>query len=265
MDLLKSHKRRSRLSEAVYVALNIGFVVSIFLVAVNGLSIWIALGLVLLSKWRAFAVRPRFWFANLVANTVDIVVGLSIVVLMYANTLVGLPVLVWVQVFLAVLYVVWLLFIKPRSNRAMVAVQAGTSVFLGVTALSMVSYGWDAAFFVLAMWVIGFCAARHVLGSYDEPMTNLYALIVGLVFAEIGWVGYHWLFAYTVPGLGELKLSQLAIFLSLLCFVAERCYRSYRQHGAIQQKDVILPILLTGGVIVVLISLYNSLGSAGSV
>lgn len=265
MDFLKSHKRRSRLSETAYVALNIAFAASIFLVAVNGLSIWIALGLVLLSKWRAFAVRPRFWFANLVANTVDIVVGLSVVVLMYANTIVGMPVQVWVQVALAVLYVGWLLFIKPRSSRAMVSVQAGISVFLGVTALSMVSYDWIATFFVLVIWVIGFCAARHVLGSYDEPMTNLYSLIVGLIFAEMGWVAYHWLFAYTVPGLGDLKLSQLAIFLTLLCFVAERCYRSYRQHGSMQQKDVMLPILLAGGVIVVLLSLYNGLGSVGSV
>jgi hypothetical protein len=35
--------------------------------------------LVLLSKWRMFAVRPRYWLANVRANMTDLIVGLSIV------------------------------------------------------------------------------------------------------------------------------------------------------------------------------------------
>ncbi len=44
--------------------------------------IQLAFSVVLLSKWRMLAVRPRFWPANVRANAVDILVGLSIVVFM---------------------------------------------------------------------------------------------------------------------------------------------------------------------------------------
>src|ERR1700722_14451508 len=38
--------------------------------------------IIVLSKWRMFAVRPRFWPANIRANGVDLMVGLSIVLFM---------------------------------------------------------------------------------------------------------------------------------------------------------------------------------------
>src|ERR1700729_3396252 len=37
---------------------------------------------ILLSKWRMFAVRPRFWASNIRANSIDIIVGLSVVLFM---------------------------------------------------------------------------------------------------------------------------------------------------------------------------------------
>ena len=72
MDLLKMHKRRSRLSEVAYVVLNIGLAAMVFAIVYTANSPWLAIAAVLLSKWRVLAVRPRFWFANLIANMVDI-------------------------------------------------------------------------------------------------------------------------------------------------------------------------------------------------
>lgn len=247
MDLLKSHKRRSRLSEAAYVTLNVGLAIALLIVVLVGQSPWLAILVVLLSKWRALAVRPRFWFANLVANTVDIIVGLSVVVLLYAATGV-----IALQIVLVALYIVWLLLIKPRSKRSFVALQAGTAVFLGVTALSIASYSWDAIFFVLCMWVIGYVCVRHVLGSYDEPLTRMYSLVGGAIFAEIGWIGFHWMMAYAIPGFGLIQLSQLAVFATLFCFVAERAYASYHRHGAVRRSDIIAPVVLTVGVMAVM-------------
>src|SRR3954447_5805850 len=62
----------------------------------------LAILLIFLSKWRMFAVRPRYWLANLVANGVDIIVGISLVLFM-ANTSI-----VWWQIFWTVLYAIWL-------------------------------------------------------------------------------------------------------------------------------------------------------------
>jgi hypothetical protein len=247
MDLLKSHKRRTRLSEAAYILLNVGFATALLVTALMIQSPWLSLLIVFISKWRALAVRPRFWFANLVANMVDIIVGVSTVGLLYAAS--GS---LWLQCAITVLYVGWLLIIKPRSRRSYVAIQAGLAVFLGVTTLSIVSYSWDSFFFVACMWVIGYVAARHVLGSYDESHTTLYSMIAGFVFAELGWIGFHWLIAYPLPGFGSIQLSQLALFTTLFCLIAERGYASYHTHGKVRWNDIMLPVFLLIGIMLVL-------------
>ncbi len=252
MDLLKSHRRRSRLSDVIYIILNIALAVSLMVIIRYGQSPWLAIAIVLLSKWRTLAVKPRFWFANIIANMVDVIVGISYVVLLSATGNSLAP-----QAALAGLYIIWLLFIKPRSKKQFVALQAGIAIFVGVTSLSIVSYSWDSFMFVAILWVIGYAAARHVLGGYDEPMTTIYSLITGLVFAEVGWASYHWLFAYSIAGIGSIKVPQIAILLTLLGFVAERSYVSYHKHGVIKRYDIILPVLLTVSVILVLFIFYD--------
>src|SRR5690606_36436165 len=110
MDFLKSSKRRSLVSELIYIMLNIALAVAILAVVLAIESPLPAVALVLLSKWRVLAVRPRYWMAHIKANLVDIFVSLSVVVLLYAAS--GA---FWVQAGLTVAYIVWLLFIKPRS------------------------------------------------------------------------------------------------------------------------------------------------------
>lgn len=259
MDLLKSHKRRSRLSDIVYVVLNIGLAIAVLVSVRYGQSPWLAVGLVLLSKWRALAVKPRFWFANLVANMVDVIVGVSLVTLLYVASGELLP-----QLGITLLYVAWLLFVKPRSNKKFVTLQAATAIFLGVTAVATISYSWDSMFPVLLMWLIGYSAARHVLGDYDEPLTQIYSLIVALVFAELAWIGHHWMFAYAIPGMGGVKIPQLAVVLTLLSFVAERAYVSFHKNGVVKKQDIMLPIIFTAAVFVVLFVFYNRIALGGA-
>ena len=256
MEFLKSSKRRSTISELVYIILNVALAIAVLAVVWAIESPLPAFVLVLLSKWRVLAVRPRYWFANIQANLVDIIVSLSVVVLLYAASKALL-----VQIILTVLYIVWLLFIKPRSKRLFVAIQAGTALFLGVTALLSVSYEWPSSLVVAGMWVIGFSAARHVLGSYDEVHTGFYSLLWGLVVAELGWVMFHWTFAYTLPGLGDIKLSQTAIIVLATSFLAERIYSSFTQHGVVRSNDIILPALLSVSLILVLLVFFNTISS----
>lgn len=61
MEFLKAAKRRTLLSELTYVALNIGLAVAILVVVLVIESPLPAIALVLLSKWRILAVRPRYW------------------------------------------------------------------------------------------------------------------------------------------------------------------------------------------------------------
>lgn len=256
MDFLKSSKRRSVLSETVYILLNIGFAAALLGIVLAIESPLLAFALVLLSKWRVLAVRPRYWYANVQANLVDLIVSVSLVILLYAAS--GALVM---QIFLTLLYIGWLLFVKPRSKRRYIAIQAGVAVFLGATATMIVSADWFATITVAIMWLIGYASARHVLNSYEEVHGSFYALIWGLVFAEIGWLAYHWTFAYTLPGMGSIKLSQAALITLGISFVAERMYVSYTTHGKIRAVDALLPTLLVVSVIVILLVFFNTLSS----
>ena len=256
MDLLKSSKRRSFLSELVYIALNIALAIAVLAIVLAIESPAPAIALIVLSKWRVLAVRPRYWMANIKANLVDIIVSLSFVVLLYAA-----GDAFFLQIALTALYIGWLLFIKPRSKRAFIAAQAGIALFLGVTALMTVSYDWSSLPVVAGMWVIGYSAGRHVLSSYEDPHSSFYSLIWGLVVAEIGWLAYHWTFAYSIPGFGGVKLAQVAIIVLALGFMVERVYGSYHRHGTVKSGDVTLPILLSVSVTLILILFFNTLSS----
>jgi hypothetical protein len=256
MEFLKSSKRRSVVSELVYIVLNVALALAILSVVLAIRSPLPAFGLILLSKWRILAVRPRYWFANIQANLVDIIVSISVVVLLYAanGALIA-------QCLFTVLYIVWLLFIKPRSKRLFIAIQAGIAIFLGVTALMSISFDWISSLVVVCMWLIGYSAARHVLGSYDEVHISFYSLIWGLITAELGWLMYHWTFAYSLSGFGGVKLSQSALITLALSFLTERAYSSYTHHGSIRSGDIVLPALLSGSVIILLLTFFNTIGS----
>jgi hypothetical protein len=102
-------KHKSLVSDLAYLALNIGLAAALLIVVLAVKSPLPAFVLVLLSKWRILAVRPRFWFKNVQSNLVDIIVGLSVVALLYAAS--GS---LGVQIVIATFFAVWLLFIKPR-------------------------------------------------------------------------------------------------------------------------------------------------------
>ncbi|MGB2786898.1 MAG: hypothetical protein WBB94_00775 [Candidatus Saccharimonadaceae bacterium] len=267
MDLLKSSKHRSRISEALYIGLNLGLAIALLLIVLAVDSPVFAIALVLLSKWRIMAVRPRYWFANLMANLVDIIVSLSVVFLLYAaQSDIYLPkgqTGLYIQIALTVLYAVWLLFVKPRSKRSIVALQAGTALFLGVTSAMMMAYAWDSVFTVALLWLVGYSSARHMLTAYEEEMTGTLSLIWGFVVAEIGWLMNHWTFAYSVPGFGGLKLVQFAIVISLIGFVAEKAFVSYSEYGQIRSADILLPALLAFSIIFLLVIFFNYYGVLG--
>lgn len=252
MDLLKSANRRSAVSTALYNILNVGLAVAVLIVVLASGSPLPALLLVLLSKWRVLAVRPRYWLANIQANMVDLIVSFGVVILLFGAS--GYPV---VQVLLTILYVAWLLVVKPKSSRKAVAMQAAVAVFVGITALYMISYAWSASGVVLAMWAIGYATARHVMGSYNETHILFLSLVWGFVFAELGWLTYHWAFAYGVNFVGAIQVPQAAVIALGLSFLAERSYASIHKHGQILISEILLPLLLTSSVILLLFALFN--------
>jgi len=262
MDLLKLVRKRSFISDSLHVILNVGLAVAALATVQFTESIALAILIVIISKWRVFAVRPRFWIAHLQSNLVDYIVNISIVVLMYSvhmsnaalverNIVVGLY-------FIA--YLVWLLYLKPKSKRHFMSIQAGAAVFLGVTALYSLSYDWWVSVVVLMMWVIGYGAARHVLSSYEEPNVSLIAFFWGLSFAELGWVVYHWTVAYAPFGLITLNFPRAVLSLLCVSLIAYKSYDSYYHHKKVRWNDIMMPVVFTFCVAVLLPLMLSLLG-----
>ena len=261
MEFLKIVKRRrSLINEAVYVSLNIGLAILLMVLIRATGAIWPALILVLLSMWRVFAVRPQFWFANLQANLVSAIVGISYVIFLYAVNVANiseLSVLV-LQILLVILDACWLLFLKPQSKRILVVAQAGVALFVGITAIYTVAYDWIATPVVLLVWLVGYGTARHVLNNYDdEGHVSLLSMAWALMLAEIGWLAYHWTVAYQLAASANLFLPQVSIIMTSLGFVAYKAYDSYHHHQKIRINDITLPLIFTIGIIVVLTLFFN--------
>lgn len=261
MEFLKVRRRRSFISGVVYAALNVGLVVALFLSIYFTGSIFLAFALVFLSKWRVLAVRPRYWFANIQANLVDFIVSIGLVIIMYLVSAASVPALEYwlIQLFLMVVYVIWLLFIKPRSRRSFVVIQAGSALFIGMAALAMVSYEWFVSIVVFIAGLIGYASARHVLSNYDEKYTNLISLAWAFVLAEISWLSYHWSIGYQLPGISSLLLPQVAIIAICFGFVSYQIYDSYHRHERVRFNDVILPIVFTVSVTALLVLFLNGM------
>ncbi|AHB42397.1 hypothetical protein RAAC3_TM7C00001G0551 [Candidatus Saccharibacteria bacterium RAAC3_TM7_1] len=237
MDLLRTARRRSLFSEAIYIILNILLAVALLAVVLAVNVPWPAFGLVLLSKWRVFAVRLRYWGANIRANMIDAIVGFSVVIFLYAASGDLLT-----QVSLTALYIVWLLFIKPRSKRSFVALQALIGVYFGVGAVVQLSPSWPSSLVVLLVWLIGYSAARHILSLEHESHINFLSVLWGFILAEIAWLTYHWTIGYQVTS--SMQLSQAAVITTLLTFVADRVYLSFKRDGKIEASSIALPMLL---------------------
>lgn len=254
MELLKAKgRRRSFFSEAAYYVLNLCLVALILVIAITVNSSVPALLLVLLSKWRVLAVRPRYWWVNIQANLVDLIVGVSIVLLMYTPgaSLFG-------QIALAAIYAIWLLVIKPMSGQWRVAFQSFVAILLGTMAVYSVTYALPAAVTVLGMWLIGYSAARHVLYRYEEDQISFLSLIWGFVFAELGWITYHWAFGYSVLDSAVFKIPQVTLIALALSFVADVIYRSYVKNRAVVLADVFLPTLLAAIFVFVIVAFFSS-------
>lgn len=258
MELLKSVKRRTLLGEIGYYGLNIGLVVVLFVMSQTIQYPVAALVLVLLSKWRMLAVRPRFWMTNIQSNMVDVIVGVSIVTLMYAPHITAQEhMATWMQAGLAVFYAAWLVIIKPMSKRWQMMAQSGLATFFGTTALFAVSYEWPAAIVVALAAIIGYSVARHFFLAHDDDQTTFFSLVWAAIIAEVSWLVHYWTFSYSLFGVSALRIPQGAIIIMLLSFVAERVYRSWRKRGAVVAADVAGPAVMAAVLIVVMLVLYN--------
>ena len=82
-DYVLARKSRNIASNMVHILLNLLLGIGAVLITVLSGSPVPGLLLVLVSKWRVFAVRARYLWLNIKSNLVDLIVGVSVVLLAY--------------------------------------------------------------------------------------------------------------------------------------------------------------------------------------
>lgn len=214
------------LPAAVFVLVRLGFV-------------QLALSMIVLSKWRMFAVRPRFWPANIRANAVDLMVGLSIVLFMSHSAS------AFIQLAWAVLYAVWLIVVKPASGLLMTSVQALIGQLCGLMALYLVWAAGPLYGLTLATGLICFLAARHFLDGFDEPYARMLAYFWAYFGAALAWLLGHWLLFYQFVAQPTLLLTTIGYGLAVLYYLDhhDRLSQTVRRQFIFIMIAIILVVL----------------------
>ncbi|HEU5004912.1 MAG TPA: hypothetical protein VFT49_02370 [Candidatus Saccharimonadales bacterium] len=176
-------------SHVLHIALN-GLLPVLAYILVKIEFVPLAILLVVLAKWRMFAVRPRYWLANIVANGVDIIVSVSFILFMASTSV------TWWQLLWVVLYAGWLVYLKPRYDVLSVSAQAMIGQLLGLTVLYLKFGDASLIWLILATWAVTYLAARHYLTSFEEPYSALLAHIWGYFGACVAFILGHWLLFY---------------------------------------------------------------------
>ena len=252
-DYVFARKSRNIASNAVHIFLNILLGIGAVLITVFSATPAFGILLVIMSKWRVFAVRRRYLWLNIKSNLVDLIVGLSIVLISYYSGSNLMP----VHFILMAAYVVWLLVIKPMSSENATLVQSLVAVFLGISATTFMSTSVNSIVCVLLAFVVGYAASRHVLSQTNSKDYTLTTLVCGMIFAEVAWLCDSWAIIYTFGGSG-FRIPQVAIILTIFAFVY-----NYARQAMIRYQDdfrfrhIVAPVLfgvILVGIIVVFFS-----------
>jgi hypothetical protein len=259
---------RTKIGSFFYYALNIFLALAVLLLVVVTKSWIVAIVLTIVSKWRVFTVRPIYWWANIQANLVDIVVGISFVFLIYyagSSDAIGFMDINWLsgnsislaQMVLTGLYIIWLTMLKTKSQTWAVNLQALVALFLGLLVASMIFGNSNEVFLVLIAFIVGYGSARHALLNVEGDTGSL-DLLFGLLIAELAWIQYHWLFTYDIADTG-IKITQLALIGAILGFCLIKVYTSVSlAAGKFKLSAVFLPILFSSLSVALILLLFSN-------
>ncbi len=236
--LLRNLKPASGISYFLHIGLLLLLPAAMFVLVRLNLAVPAAV-IVVLSKWRMFAVRPRFWPANIRANAVDLMVGLSTVLFMtHSDGL--LAQLVW-----AMLYALWLTVIKPGTGMLLITVQA----FIGqLVAMSALYVAWaDGPIYALTALSGLFCfwSARHFFDAFNEPYAKMLAYFWGYFGAALTWLLSHWLLFYGGVAMPTLLLSTLGYGIAVLYYLdhTDRLTMNLRRQFIFVMVAIVLVVL----------------------
>ncbi len=236
--LLEKVKPLNGYSKILHLLLN--FLFPLMLVLLVRLNFYqLAFSLVVISKWRMIAIKPRFWLANIRANSVDLIFGLSIVIFMAQSSN------IYYQLGWVLIYISWLIFIKPSFDLLIVSLQAFIAQLVGLSAVYLIGINEPLYILVFATGVVCYLVSHHFFDNYDETYSKLLSYSWAYFGASLAWLLGHWLIYYKV-------LSQPALILSILGYGLSMIY--YLDHKNklknIYKKEIIFTLIVIVGIII---------------
>lgn len=237
--LIAKIKPANGFSKVVYIVFNILLPLAVFAL-IRTDFVQLALAIILLSKWRMFAVRPRFWPANVRANAVDIIVSVSFLIFM-VNSDSQLLQMGWTAAYMA-----WLLILKPASSPLMISAQALAGLITGLMAIFV---GWDDIPLYGLVFLTGlvcYLAAHHFFDSFDEPYARLLSYIWGYFGAALTWVLGHWLLFYGIVAQPVLLLVAIGFGIATLYYLDHHD----RLSEGLKRQFIFIMIAIVGIVII---------------
>lgn len=200
----------------------------------------LALVVLLLSKWRMFALHPRHWLAHIRTNAVDIIVGLSFLALIIESSFLILQ-LIWV-----ILFELWLLVLKPRSDTAAVAAQGVLAQGFGLGTVLLAIPEANRLLIVISFWLITYFSARHFFNAFEEPRAHLLSAIWAFFAAALAWVLSHWLLF-----VGPIAQPALIVTVLAIGFATMYYLDSAGRLGSIVRRQILMTLLAVLFVIII--------------
>ena len=242
-------KTSNLISGLFYVLLNALLAVAVVVLVNLFDAPWLGLAVIAVSKWRIFAVKIRFWWANLVSNLTDILVGISYVLLVYY---IGGDQIIY-QIGSALLYIIWLLMIKPGTSSLKIMTQSLIAMFLVNLNLSLFGYRWPILVFLMVEMFIAYNIMGHYLKNADFEIkyTRLMSGVWALIMMELAWIYWHWMIGYNF--VAGIKVSQFAIVSTALTFLTYKVLFYMNQEADQNHRNLQIDLLASIGFVVVLI------------
>ena len=267
IEFIKLARRRGVVADLIHTLFNVLFAVAVIcLTAIFGTPLP-AILLVVLSKWRVIAVRPRYWWANFLSSLPDLIFGVGVAVISWCCSqladgyaLAGTPLPISpliIQITLCVIYAWWLVSIKPKHSEAMIGFQALASQVVGLTAIFSVSGGLPLLAVILLAFVVAFSSARQAIGIFEEKDQDLLATVWGLLVMELTFVSWHWSVFYQLTPL--IRVPQIAIISAMISVIAFRVYRAWHDDRRVTWDELGAPVVLTLAITMLVLFVFSGL------
>ena len=260
LEFIRLARKRGAIADVFYIIFNLAFVALTFaLIVIFPDTPWPAVVLLLISKWRTVAVRPRYWWMNIVSSLPDLSFGAAIVVLMWLagqNAMISGGIAWIAQLSFAAIYAGWLIWVKPKEGKNWVFIQAGVSQFFSFAAIFSVANRLSLAPVMILAFIIAFGVARQIFTQYVETSRTLLAIIYGFIVAVISFAAWHWTVGYAVGTL--IEIPQVAIVIAAFGFALTKLYDAH-QTSSIKWQTVGWPVVACGAIVFLVVIIGGAL------